>query len=334
MSMKKITKTKTKTTEIGIKMHKIYPFSRDKKLKVLEFDINQMAAFSNSGVVTQQMSACLCQADGQWLSTPPNRFFKTVPSRTASKDAIERFQFPEDIRYTANKFSKDFVSLLTKDVRCGVIRNQLEGRWDTRKTPKLYTQFRNNKFDINEIRPFEKREKILKSTPTVGIVADGSYGRMWGDEKYIPNIMTLIIGTSFACQAAGFNTTASITVGQTNTNGFHLVAHPVVEDNRTIDLNKYGVYFHVDTYRGALHNAALFNKEIFEANSNRWVFYGSNGGKAVEYIRNKGAEIVVSIGAIEDAKDADIVVTDTPALEDALKQISTQLKTIYDKKAA
>jgi len=314
-------------------MHKIYPFSKN-GLKVLEFDINELAAYSDQGETTQDMIQSLDHADGQWIHRGPNKYFKVIPSRTASRDAIENFCFPDEIRNTAGRFSKEFVSLLTKDVRCGVVRNQLSGRWDPRKIPKLYTQFRNNKFDINEIRPFEKREKILKSTPRVGIVADGSYGRMWGDDNYIPNIMTLIIGTSFACQAAGFNTVAAITVGGTNTNGFHLVSHLVVEDNRTIDLNKYGVYFHVDTYRGALHNAALFNKEIFEANGNRWVFYGGNGGNGVEYIRNKGADIVISIGSMQDAKDADIIITDTPALEDALKQISTQLKSIYDKKAA
>lgn len=315
-------------------MHKIYPFSRNNSLKVLEFDVNQLAQYSSEGVVTPAMKGCLHQADAQWLSTPGNSYCRSVPSRKDSRKFIDQFVFPDDIRITAGRFSKDFVSLLIKDVRCGVVRNQLDGRWDVRKIPKLYCNFRNNKTNPLELRPFQKREKILKSVPRVGIVADGSYGRMWGDEKYIPNIMTLIIGTSFACQAAGFNTVAAITVGQTNTRGFDLVSHLVVEDNRTVDLNKYGVYFHVDTYRGALHNAALFNKEIFEANSNRWVFYGGNGGKAVEYIRNKGADIVVSIGAIEDAKDADIVVTDTPALEDALKQISNQLKTIYDKKAA
>lgn len=316
-------------------MHKIYPFSKNnKKLKVLEFDVNQLAQYSAEGSVNNAMKSELQQADGQWLSTAPNKYCKSVPTRKQSCKFIEEFKFPEDIRTTACRFSKDFVSLLTRDVKCGVVRNQTEGRWDVRKIPKLYCNFRNNKFDPLEVRPFLKREKILKSTPRVGIVADGSYSRMWGDEKYIPNIMTLIIGTSFACQAAGFNTLAAITVGQTNTNGFHLVSHLIVDDNRTIDLNKYGVYFHVDTYRGALHNAALFNEDIYKANSNRWVFYGSNGGKAVEYIRNKGADIVVSIGAIEDAKDADIIVTDTPALEDALNQISNQLKTIYNKKAA
>jgi len=321
-------------------MHKIYPFSSaNKSLKVLEFDVNELAKFSSELVgtdasVIEQMKSCLREADNQWISTEANCYCHRVPDRKDSREFIEKeFKFPKEIRFTANKFSKDFVSLLIKDVRCGIVRNQLEGRWDARKMPRLYTAFRSGKFDISEVRPFCKREKVLKTTPRVGIVADGSYGKMWGDADYIPNVLTLIIGTSFACQAAGFNTTAALTVG-TNTSGFNLVSHLVVDDNRTIDLNKYGIYFHLDIYRGALHNAALFNEEIFTANNGGWVFYGGDGGCGVEYMRKKKADVVISIGNVLDRAKADIVVEDTPELDKALAQISSELKNLYNKKAA
>lgn len=320
-------------------IHKIYCFNKQNHQSVLEFNVNELANFSskiegsNSNIILQ-MQNLLTNADNQWISTDPNEYCGCVPSRTNSKKFVDDiFVFPKAIRHTANKFSKDFVSLLIKDVRCGVLKNQLEGRWDARKIPKLYTNFRANKFDVKEIRPFEKREKILKSVPRVGIVADGSYGKMWGDSNYIPNILTLIIGTSFACQAAGFNTTAALTVG-THMDGFNLVSHLVVDDNRAIDLNKYGIYFHLDLYRGAIHNAALFNEEIFVGNNNSYVFWGSDGGNAVDYMRKKKADIVISIGNILDANDADIKIEDTPDLNFALNEISNQLKSIYNKKAA
>jgi len=320
-------------------MHKIYQFCPSERLNVLEFNVNELAKFSSERVgnddsIFSQMNSCLREADRQWLSTGPNKYCPCVPDRKGSRSFIDNdFKFPDTIRLTANRFSKDFVSLLVKDVRCGVVRNQIEGRWDPRKIPSLYTSFRSNKFDVTQIRPFCKREKILKTTPRVGIVADASYGMMWGDANYIPNILTLIIGSSFACQAAGFNTTAALTVG-TNMNGFHLVSHPIVDDNRTVDLNKYGIYFHLDLYRGALHNASLFNEEIFKANNQGWVFYGSDGGKAVSYMRSKKADIVISIGNILDNSNADIAIENTPDLEKALNQISFELKNLYNKKAA
>lgn len=320
-------------------MHKIYPYDKKNSSSVLEFDVNELARFSSNMTgsdsrVLESMKNCLREADNQWISTQPNEYCVEVPKRKESREFIEKkFKFPSKIRFTANKFSKDFVSLLIKDVRCGVLRNQLEGRWDSRKVPALYTSFRTNKFDIADIRPFQKREKILKTVPRVGIVADGSYGKMWSDPNYIPNILTLIIGTSFACQAAGFNTTAALTVG-TNMPGFNLASHLVVDDNRVVDLNKYGIYFHLDIYRGALHNAALFNQEIFEANNNSWVFYGSDGGKAVKYMREKKSDIVIAIGNIIDSRDADIRIDNTPDLESALSDISDQLKSLYNKKAA
>ena len=319
--------------------HKIHALPNNKAFRVLEFDVNELAKFSSKRTGTDEsvmatMSSRVGEADSQWVSTQSNQYCGSVPTRKQSRSFIDNdFKFPSEIRLTANRFSKEFVSLLTKDIRCGVVRNQLEGRWDSRKIPNLYAAFRTNRFDMSEIRPFCKREKILKTTPRVGIVADASYGMMWGNESYIPNILTLIIGSSFACQAAGFNTTAALTVG-TNVKGFNLVSHPVVDDNRTIDLNKYGIYFHLDLYRGALHNAALFNEEIYLANNSNWVFYGGDGGNAVQYIRSKGADLVISIGNILDKSDADIIVEDTPDLEKALNQISSELKSLCNKKAA
>lgn len=268
---------------------------------------------------------------------------RTISNVQDALTAMDEFEFPKDIKQAATRASRRLVSVFEEVTRLIRIDDLPSGgRLDRRKLPSVARHTASGDYDANVIRPYRRTEPRPAKVPTVAIVASAANLEMWSDAEYLPRIITLTLGILWACEAAGLNTYAALTAGHARPceTGIAeaIYATMLADPDHTISPRAFGIAFHRDLWRYSKMCAQLADwsgqQRLAQlggsiAYNMGYAFPSRNGGNAVQFAREVlHADIVIAIGQITDAAQADIQLDATFNLDQAVEAVAAQAKTL------
>lgn len=273
-----------------------------------------------------------------------NKLPKYVPRKIHNAEqaiqAVADFQFPLEVKQAAARASRKLVGIFENVARLYVTRDLTSGRLDRRKIPAIARHTDAGTFDLDKIRPYKRTEPRQVKIPTVAILGSAGNAEMWRDSDYIPRILTVTLGVLWACEAAGLQTYAALTKGncQVREKGYSegVSGYMLAEPGKTTSPKVYAVPLHRDLWRhGEMTLQSADYKSTmrlmrFEGYTSYVYGYGwlsRDGGNAVRWARQVlQADLVLAIGQITDADQADVKLDAKFDIEQAVTAIAEQVK--------
>lgn len=271
---------------------------------------------------------------------------KYVPSCIKNaNDALfvmDSWQLPPELKARATRASRYLAQVFEEVAKITIVHDLTSGKLDRRKLSEIARHTASGTFDAEQIRPYRRTIPTPAKTPTLAIVASVGNAEMWEDSDYIPRVIELTLGILWACEAAGLNAYAAGTEGHCDLSGRKYAeavgARMLAEPNMTISPRTYAVAMHRDLWRHGKMTAQCAdpdsNKTLMAlrgqpANSSSIgaSFPCYDGGNGVNWARKMlDADVIIAIGNIKDAKDADIKLGNKFELDAACKSIAEQAK--------
>ncbi len=304
----------------------------------VQIDIRDLAKLyaeheSQSG---QYESNWSCNGKAQYIP-------QTIHNADEALNALEGFQFPADIKRDAQRASRQLTDAFEQVSKLQTVHNLTSGKLDRRKFNAIARHTSAGTFDNDTVRPYRRTQPTPGTLPTIAIVVSAGWQEMWRDPHYIPRVLTLTLGIVWACQAVGLPVYAALCQGHCDLNTSKYAqavkANMLLTPDSTISPKAYGIALHSDLWRyGSITSLAADPQanQVFTRirsrklrNSKLQYFSALNGGHAVNWARkNLNADLVISIGRNQDRRDADIQLDGDFTLDQAVKAISQQAKSL------
>jgi hypothetical protein len=264
-------------------------------------------------------------------------------TRKSARRHLDKFQLPESIRRDARRAARQLTDVFVQVFSLQRIADQTSGRLDRRKLSTIARHSAAGTYDPNQVRPYRRVIPTPSTKPKIVIVASAGLVELVGD--YVPNLVTLTLGIQWACEAAGLDVCTAFTEGHYK-NGNDIMAWILSESGKPTPASYYGLAFQEDgSYSassawtaaqvivwasdkaGATKMAAHEGKSVNSVNYPNAAWPSRNGGNATRWAREVlGADIVVAIGDVADACDADIKLGAGFSLDQAVQEIIRQAR--------
>jgi hypothetical protein len=281
-----------------------------------------------------------------WSSAPANKFIQqSIRNAEDAIAAVKGFDFPVDLRAEARRHARSLTHVFAQTVNKVIQRDQVTGRMDRRKLDDVALHTALGTFDAQQVRPFRRITQAPIKPPVIALVASAGNAEMWMDAVYIPRVLALVLSITWAAEAAGLPTYAALVQGHSRLlpGGQYREAHQVVmvaEPGKRISPTTYAVGMHRDLWRNGLMTAWAADYTAFARllalrgevarTANYYLgFPCLHGGNAVRWARQMlDADVVISIGANQDARTADIQLGSRFSVSEAVQQVVQQAKAL------
>lgn len=275
------------------------------------------------------------------------------------KNWMVGFQFPQEIRLSAERAAAHLVRSVELRTRKTVERDRLSGRFDFRKINRIEREVARGTYVHEQVRPYKRIEKVDSMLPTVAIV--GAMHTSTMTTQYTSTLITLVLALRWACEIAGLPVVAAAAQGAqfgvaryyggTRYGQSDFVrqqygdCHSIVQmfvlstPNYQPPWKVYSIFMHSELWmhlkvhlKGthpdyANHIAGFEGYDYTQSRHLYDCFATSTGGRAVSWARNVAkADIVIACGRITDAEDADLFFPATINLDDAIAQLQHVLE--------
>lgn len=279
-----------------------------------------------------------------WHTAPGNQYMKAIYNAGDALDAMAAFEFPAGLRAEARRASRQLAALFAPLARLQVKRDRTAGRLDRRKFAAIARHTAAGTYDVDRVRPYRQTMPTPAELPTVAIVSSAANTDMWRDETYIPRVLGVTLGVQWACEAVGLPVTSALTaahcrIAHSCRYGSALMGIMLAQPGKTISPRAYGVALHRDLWRfgkmtiqaadpASSQRLAAINPLISapQPSDIGHLFPSKEGGPAVHWARQVlGADMVIAIGAVTDAADADAHIASTGSIAESVAAIREQL---------
>lgn len=281
-----------------------------------------------------------------WSSISGSQYIpQAIHNADQALQVMDSFQFPLELKQAATRAARDLTDAFERVAQLSTVRHLTAGRLDRRKFAALARTSAAGTFSVESVRPYRRVVPTPSALPTVAVVASAGNAEMWGDETYIPRVLTLTLSVLWACEAAGLPVYAALVQSHCRlwpgapyreaTAGYMLAA-----PGETISPRTYAIALHRDLWRYGLMTvqaadhagnrrlSALENKDA-GARSIGYRFPCRNGGAAAHWARQVlGADFVVIIGQVLD--EAEVRLDAHLSLPEAVSQITAQVRTLKE----
>lgn len=295
---------------------KLYDFKLDngKQQPVMEYSLNDMVLYPQAHPEVK-VKGWAEKGDGHYAEAG-----KYFPHKVSNLDEAydahyNKFKFPIDLKHKAEANAKKLYDAIVELGSPKLLRNQTSGRFDPRKSGKLWVDLHRGAYNVETTRPFMHRVKTNPQRPHVAVLACGGWYELHGvGAEYIPNLSVAMMSIVWACQAIDCHVTSALIrnvksiPSQPNTLGTITVSSPEVCPS----LGSFSGLLHANMYR--FGNTAMyvshpdsFKLTSFQSDANETADSQTN---AVQWARNHlGATFVICVGeAFTDIKQADMVI--------------------------
>ena len=287
--------------------------------------------------------------DSSWESAQSKYIPIRFMSKKQAREFCADFTPPKDILHHSRVLSREMVRELYQNGGTPRIERYMpNGHFDGRAMRRVMTDIHANRFSVETTLPFKQRPRLNPSRPHVGICADGSWRAFWNDSTYVPRVMALMMGITWAAEAIGCPATCAFTRGNSHASPgvrlgtgygvYDMSASLVSSPDIRLNTSDLSVGFHPELYRIGdyaeavcnIHNIRLrFNNPNItedEAKTHGCRDCGnegsSDGGQGVSFIQSFGANVTVAIGDVKDKENATITISPDTSLEEAIKKIA------------
>ncbi|MCA9912403.1 MAG: hypothetical protein KC496_03605 [Anaerolineae bacterium] len=292
--------------------------------RVTEVSIKELGKYPDISPAASQTAK---EFTGDGNSDTRNPLFPNLPkeiNRSNARAAVQAFVFPSELKTQAMRSGARLAAVFDDVARMIMTRDHTSGKLNRAKLPDVVQATLHNTYDENKIRPYRRAEMKPAKRPHIVVVASASTSSMWSHKRYIPNALELALSIQWACESAGLQATAAMTREIINSKGWFV---PVIigDSQRPIPLSQYAPLFQRDLYRIGWMSWHLNRLDIHDAlkaqqgysynYDDPWNSLSAySGGDAVAWARNdKQADIVIAIGNVRDARNADIVLSGKPS---------------------
>lgn len=265
-------------------------------------------------------------------------------------EAVRGYQFPLEVRHEARRHARSFASVFADVMARETLRHQVSGRLDRRKLDSVAMHTSAGTYKAEVVRPYRRTVSQPVKPPTVAVVASAGNGEMWHDAGYIPRVVKLTLALLWGAEASGLAVYGALTQGHSDVKQREY-AHAIqgimlAKPGERVSPSAYAVGLHRDLWRyglwttrtadyeGARKLARLGRDKVTAECAPRW-FSSYGGGRGVNWARAVlGADVVISIGYLQDRDEADIKLRSDFSLEDAVKDVVKQAKSLKSKQDA
>jgi hypothetical protein len=270
-------------------------------------------------------------------------FADRITNADAALKAMAGFDFPAEIKTSARRAARRLTDVFMQVARLHTVRDLTAGRLDRRKFKAIARHTAAGTYDANTVRPYKRTVATPSESPTIAIVGSAGNAEMWDDATYIPRALTLTLSVLWACEAAGLKTYAALTKGHSALSAGQpyresILGIMLAEPGATVSPRVYGAALHRDLWRYGFMTAqaadyagnkrmrALAGRGAGASSIGRG-FPSYHGGRAVRWAREVfSADIVIAIGNITDARDADIKLGSRFTVEKAVMEVVKQAR--------
>lgn len=307
----------------------------------LQIDVTHLAAYYQYDPQCERY----CETN-DWPRLHPNRYLPQPPqTEQAYFDWMQSFQFPQDLRRTAERAAGPLAESLEHMSKRVIERDLASGRLDRHKLADVGKAAAVGQYSDERVRPYRRTEYRDAYTPTVAIVASVETSATIFNEGYCPQLITLTLSVLWACESVGIEARAATVQGRTSVNGpwksldylpvgySEVVQGFMLTSENVIPARDYGFFLNDDLWmhmkwnvKGSRYDYAT----VICAMDREPVGYGllhqfgtHSGGHAVHWARQAlGADIVIAIGKIEDSKDAEVALDYDFSVQQAIQMIA------------
>ena len=255
--------------------------------------------------------------------------------------------FPRDLRAKAMVWSAQLSELFDElGQTWGIERDLLVGqRLDPRKRHSVGVGMRKGEIDLEAIRPYQRRS-LTRTTPKVAIVASAGNVELHSNPSYIERVAQVVLATAWACEAVGVEVIATLNaeyvearLAKAQPYREAQVAYTLYESGRITPLQCYSATLgrnvflwegFPNAYKDDPDARQQFSRLAGIPNLDWGQAYRSvDGGKACHWARARHeADLVIAIGQLADTKLADVVLGNKFKPQQAIYEISQQIKKI------
>lgn len=279
-----------------------------------------------------------------WNSVGVSRHVRhVVHDRADAQRVMAEWKFPVRVRANAERHAHDLANAFAKVSRWTRETDLRSGRLDRRKLAKLGRELERPGGNPNTVNPYWRMSSTPVEPPTLYIVASAGWRQMWQDDEYIPSVVELALSVAWAAEAAGLRVVVALTqdncaLSTASRFSAAVFAHIAYRSGDVFSLRNFAVMLHRDLWRHGYMCATASSPDFCEkaerllavrerAFSERTIghqWFAVSGGRGVAWARHKGADIVIGIGDLADASDADIRLAANFNTQDAVRQVCAQ----------
>lgn len=228
--------------------------------------------------------------------------------------AHQLFKFPIELKHRAESNAKKLYDAIVELGAPKLLRNQTSGKFDTRKSGKLWVDLHRGVFDLETTRPFMNRVKTNPKRPHVAVLACGGWQELHSNgPEYIPDMSIAMMSIVWACQAIDCHVTSALCrnvlsmPGKSKVLGVVTISSPEVCPS----LGDFSGLLHTNMYR--LGGSAMYcsHPDSIKLNGQSDVSECADSAcPAVQWARNhKEATFVIAVGKqFTDSSKADMVI--------------------------
>lgn len=295
---------------------KVYPFKTDdlKEQMVMEYSLNDHVLFPKPH---KDVTATGWAEQGDGSYGEASKWFphKVNNLNDAFKIHNDGFKFPMELKHKAESNAKKLYDAIMELGAPRTQRNTVQGRFDTRKSGKLWVDTHKGTFDLNVTRPFTQRIKTNPKRPHVAVLACGGWAELHGNgPDYIPDMSVAMMSVVWACQAIDCHVTSALCRNVMSVPGGvrHLGSLTVSSPEVCPSLGSFSGLLHTNMYR--FGNTSMYSSH---PDALKMTTHSHNGNEtadsntpAVQWARNHlGATMVIAVGSqFQDSSKADMVV--------------------------
>lgn len=228
-----------------------------------------------------------------------------------------------------------------------VQRHQVVGLLDRRKVRDVCLALQTGD-DVMSLRPYVRRTSQPKM-PSVAIAASAGVGEVNGHKDYIGKVSRLALTVGWACEVVGAEVHAHLLEGMSDwrikpsreagNHPYHQVtlAYALMTPARPTPLQTFAVAMDRNNWYGSGFRS-LYQRDPLakwwakaldgDCNGN-WggAYLSATGGHGVQWARQvTGADIVVSIGNLQDAASADLALSVETAPKDVVRELAKMIR--------
>jgi hypothetical protein len=250
--------------------------------------------------------------------------------------------FPIDVRGEALRQSARLGDVLNELAEVQRLKRDLVvgPRLDPRKRHNVGVAMRKGELDVFQMRPYQKRTLTL-DLPTICVVGSAGVTEVNSDSNYVTRITQLCCAIGWACEALGVECRSVLMEGVLSDQLRGVIkevqlAYTLLEPGKFTNLQAYSVAtnrneFYSVGFAGAWERDADARSQI-RAIQNiqvKWsnALLSDHAGNGVHWARSLYApDIVIAVGNVQDAKDAEIRLDNTFTLDQAITSIIAQVR--------